>query len=115
MQKRDHNHTMQKVRDLLAVEIDISYQDVADKCHIDIRNAREYMNILHAADEVHIVGYLPYSIPIFRKGAGLDAKKKNRHQMDCIRVKQYRQKRNAKQTFVSAAKAPSITAFLLGI
>lgn len=106
---------MEKIRELLEAEVDITYQDVADKCHIDLRNAREYMKILHADGEIHICGYLPWSIPLFRNGPGVDAKKKSRRQRDVVRVMNYRHRRNAQAAFKSASKAPSITAFLLGV
>lgn len=114
-QCRKHNKTMDKIRELFESEIDVSYQDIAERCHIDLRNAREYTKILHGNGDIHICGYLPYSIPIFRNGTGIDAKKPSRRQRECARVKDYRVRRNAKAVFVQASRAKSITGFMLSL
>lgn len=115
MQCRRNNQTIERVKKLIEQEIEVTYQDIADKCHIHMRNAREYAKILHEDRFVHIYGYLPYNIPIFKLGKGSDAKKKSRNERGCASTMAYRLRRDLSAVYQSANKASSMISFLMNI
>ena len=74
MLPRKHNHKMQRIIAMFAAGRELSSRDIAAEHHMDKRNAINYLNTLHADEEIHIVRYLPYAVPVYAYGPGQDAK-----------------------------------------
>ncbi len=93
---------------------DLSSRDIASECHMDKRNAIHYLNILHADEEIHIVSYLPYGIPVYRYGPGEDAKwKPKKRTKEQGREQKARAKLRQRMPQYLAVK--SVVSFTLGV
>jgi len=91
-------------------------RSVADECHITLRNAREYLNILHSNEEIHVARLGPYNVPVYGIGKSKDAKRLNSSKRTAIRRHEEREKSRSIRAEIEALNIMSqmsITAAVL--
>ena len=80
MKCRADNATRQRIAKELQKGAPLSKFDIEARCFISIRNANNYLKLMHEAGEIHIAGYerlSPHGSPttMWAHGQGVDAKK----------------------------------------
>lgn len=115
MTPRKYNHQMKKIKDLFSEKIELSSRDIANLCHMDKRNAIEYLRILHEDGDIHIGEWLPYSVPLYVNGPGTDAKKLSRKMLDLISARKSKHRAAAIVHYEKYTNVKSVTAFMVGV
>lgn len=118
MLPRRHNHQRARILVMLSTGREITTRDVAAECHMALRNAIHYMREIHEDGEAHIGRWLPYAVPVYRYGPGVDAPRPAR-KTSGVKNKEAdaRQKRiaRARKRFTDYTAIKSVVAFSFGV